>query len=191
RQPAAPPSRPSVLAADAARLLATPALRRAAVRHVGRPDVVYERLAAFSTLGPAFRRRGIPWILETNAVLHREAPAERGSLALVGLARRLEIAAYRDADLVVCVSPALRDQVVELASIPAERCLVVPNAVDPDRFDPAAVPDGRRRDRFTVGYAGKLTDAQGVDVLLDAVASAAREVADLQVVVAGGGPASA
>ena len=42
-----------------------------------RVDWVYERFALFQALGSRFARAGIPWILETNAMLTDEASRER------------------------------------------------------------------------------------------------------------------
>lgn len=68
------------------------------------------------------------------------------------------------------------------------RVETVPLGVDPAVFSPAPVPDAggpaRRTGRLVVGYAGRLAQHKGVDVLLTAVAVDAR----LDLVVAGDGP---
>ncbi len=65
------------LAADLLRLVMGIGNGWRARRELGEVDWVYERIGAFQALGWWFRRRGIPWILETNAILHVEAAQDR------------------------------------------------------------------------------------------------------------------
>jgi glycosyltransferase involved in cell wall biosynthesis len=65
--------------------------------------------------------------------------------------------------------------------------VIIPQVgVEPDVLKPAAPPDGTPLfDRFVVGYAGRLIDDKGVDVLLEALAQLN---APWQAVVLGSGP---
>src|SRR5262249_7318089 len=68
------------------------------------------------------------------------------------LASRIELVNVKNADLVVVVSRAMRDELVA-SGVRADRVLVNPNAVDPDRYSPAI--DGsevRRR----LGFDGRI-----------------------------------
>lgn len=91
---------------------------------VGPVDWVYERFGVFQALGYPFKRRGIPWILETNAFF-LEAAQDRRTLALVPLARKWELKVYELADAIVVVFSVLRDQIVEHGISPG-KIIVVP-----------------------------------------------------------------
>jgi glycosyltransferase involved in cell wall biosynthesis len=173
------------LAADVARLVMRS--RNAADAWVelnDRVDWVYERFALFQSLGRPFARRGIPWVLETNALLTEEASRERSGVVLTGIARRMEREAYRACTALIAISQALADQLVAEMGVPREKIAVVPNGVDVHRFDPARVHPHRFAGAFTVVFVGSLTSWQGLDVLLRATA----RVDGIDVVVAGDGP---
>ncbi len=177
----------AALAADLTRL----ALRRVNARRAHRAigddvDWVYERFASFQALGRPFQRRGIPWILETQGPFYEEAARDRKSMVLTGVARRLELDAYRRCDVLICVSDALRQWLVTDAGLPPGKVLVVPNGVDARAFDPAAHLARRSFDGFTIVYVGSLTGWQGVDLLLHAMHDLRDEV-PAHLVVAGDG----
>ncbi|HTA75068.1 MAG TPA: glycosyltransferase [Gemmatimonadaceae bacterium] len=147
-------------------------------------DWVYERFALFQSLGSRFVRHGVPWILETNALLTEEASRERSGVVLTGLARRLERQAYEECTALIAISQALADRLVADMGVPREKIAVIPNGVDVHRFDPARVNTPRAARAFTVLFVGSLASWQGLDVLLRASA----QVPDVQVTIAGDGP---
>ncbi len=148
--------------------------RRAQHELDGKIDWVYERFAAFQSLGAPFQKRGIPWILETQGPMFYEAKNERRVTALAGLAQHLELAAYRSCDVLVCVSDALKEILVGYG-VDEQRMIVVPNGVDTGFFDPAKHPPVRHAERFTVGFVGGLDDWQALDALMDSVAEVRRQ----------------
>jgi glycosyltransferase involved in cell wall biosynthesis len=150
----------------------------------GRVDWVYERFALFQALGAPFARRGIPWILETNALLTEEASHERNSVVLTALAARLEREAYHACTMLVAISEALAERIVAEMGVPRDKILVVPNGVDVHRFDPARVSARPSAPAFTVLFVGSLAPWQGLDVLLHAAAG----VPEVHVTIAGDGP---
>ena len=151
-----------------------PAARMAA--REWRPDIVYERYALSSVAGSLLARRiGKPHVVEVNAPLADEEERHRG-LGLAHLTRRLERWVLRRADLVIVVSPALREHALRQGVRP-ERIRVVPNGVDTRLFHPSR--DGARiRGRlgldgdFVVGFSGTLRPWHGVGHLVRALASA-------------------
>ena len=160
----------------------------AGLRWAPRPDLAYERLALLQGAGRALQRRGVPWVLETNGVLSSEAAADRDTHALVRLGRRREVAAYRDADLVVVVSDALRDEVVALSGIDVDSVVVVPNGVDVAAFPVDPVVPAFSGRPLTLGFVGVLYPWQGLDLLVEAMALLRDEGVDLRLRVAGDGP---
>jgi glycosyltransferase involved in cell wall biosynthesis len=161
---------------------------RRAWRELGRDvDWVYERFASFQALGRTFQRHGTPWILETQGPFYEEAKHDRRSVALARLARRHELTAYRECDVLVCVSYALRSLLLREAGLAPHKVIVVPNGVDPHLFvprDPARRTDPRT---LAIAYTGSLTAWQSLDVLLRAMGVLASEGVPLSLRVIGDG----
>lgn len=151
-------------------------------------DVAYERLAAFQALGRRFKKHGIPWIVETNGLYYYEAKHERQSIYLDGIARRLEGAVYRDCDLIISVSTALRDSIIDEFHVDPTKIIVVPNGVDTNHFDPGRYVPIRVFDSFTVGFVGSLISWQGIDLLLHAIHDLRCEGKSICAVIVGDGP---
>lgn len=163
--------------------------RRARRELGGRVDWVYERFAALQSLGWAFRREGVPWILETNGLFFDEAKTERKSLVLTGIARKLEKAAYERCDVLVCVSEALKEVILEKTGVDPRKILVVPNGVDTAFFDPDLHAPKREFGGFTVGFVGTLLEWQGLDRLISAVGELRRGGLLVHATIVGDGPA--
>jgi glycosyltransferase involved in cell wall biosynthesis len=137
------------------------------------PDVVYERYALLRDEACAESRSArLPHVLEVNAPLAEEFRRFRRSP--LGTAELLaERAIWADADLVVTPTRVMAER-VRLAG--QHKVMVVPNAVDPDRFRPLADRDALRRelgleDRFVVCWAGRLKPWHDLETLVAAVAA--------------------
>lgn len=174
--------------ADLARLaMARHGAARAWAELGGAVDWVYERFATMQVLGQRFRRAGTPWILETQGLFFYETKVERASVGWPALARRIETAAYRDCDVLVAISEPLKALLVERCHVDPGKILVVPNAVELDRFDPAQ----NGRERFfaepTLGFVGGLIAWQALDLLLEALAALRGEGIVIGLAVIGGG----
>ena len=154
----------------------------------GRGGWVYERSAVLQAMGWIFKRDGGPWILETNAPLFYEAKADRNSIVLSGIARWLELRAYRECDVLVCVSEALKEILVREAGLQPEKVVVVPNGVDTNFFDPNRYTPMRMFEGFTIGFVGHLSAWQGLDLLLEVLKDLRAEGIDVSLVVVGDGP---
>lgn len=182
------------LLGDAARLVLGQASARRAWRELGgHVDLVYERFATLQVLGRRFRRAGVPWILETQGLFWQETAVERPSVGLPALARAVELGAYRACDLLVAVSEPLRDLLVQECRVDPAKILVVPNAVDPARFDPDRVGPAPRPfgDVLTLVFAGGLIGWQALDELLHSLAELRAEGLDTGLLVVGDGPMAA
>jgi glycosyltransferase involved in cell wall biosynthesis len=154
----------------------------------GRCNWIYERFGAYQMLGCHFKRRGTPWIVETNAPLFYEAKAERSSIAFTNWARRRELKVYQQADVLVTVTEALKEIVCDVAGVPPRKVVVVPNGVDTCRFDPANVEVHRPFHGPTIGFVGSQIGWQALDLLIAAVAELRSEGINWNLVVAGDGP---
>jgi len=154
-------------------------------------DWVYERFAVLQALGWTFQRSGIPWILETSGPFFHEAKVDRKAIVLDKLARSMEKWAYQQCDVLICVSEALREFLVEQLDISARKILVVPNGVDLAFFDPERHPPKRLFQGCTIGYVGGLISWQGIDLLLEVVSELRSQGFDLSVTIVGDGLARA
>lgn len=153
----------------------------------GRVEWVYEYAATLQCLGWIFKRHGIPWILQTEALLFYEAKTERKALVLSELARWLEVRAYQECDVLACVSETLKEIIVRELGIPPEKIVLVPNGVDTDFINPERHEPKRIFTGFTVGFVGRLYAWSGLDLLLEALCELRAEGLDVSLVVVGDG----
>ncbi|PYX50837.1 MAG: glycosyltransferase WbuB [Acidobacteria bacterium] len=150
---------------------------------IPRPDVIIasspQLLVGLSGWWIAFSRQ-IPFVFEVrdlwpesltavgigteNSMLHR---------GLAGVAKFL----YQRSDLVIVVTPAFKDHLVQRWRVPAEKIAVVENGVETHLFAPA--PDAANaalreqlstQGKFLVCYIGTMGMAHGLETLLDAAA---------------------
>ena len=180
-------SRASVLLADLARF----ALRwrsRARLRRrlPVQPLFAYERYALFQDLGRTPQRRGVPWVLEVNALLADESTGPRRTTTSRRLARHFERRTFARADLLIAVTAELKAALVGRYQIDQDKVLVLANGVDASRFDGVRPTDGTPTDEPTIVFVGTLYPWQGLDQLIRALALPGR--ARPRLVIAGDGP---
>jgi glycosyltransferase involved in cell wall biosynthesis len=150
-------------------------------------DWVYEYAATLQSLGWIFKLQGIPWILQTEAPLFYEAKVERNALVLSSLAKWMEIKAYQDCDVLVCVSETLKEIIVKELGISPDKMVVVPNGVDTDFFNIKHYQPKRLFPGFTIGFTGSLYSWTGIDLLLDVLGELRAEGLDLSLTIVGDG----
>jgi glycosyltransferase involved in cell wall biosynthesis len=179
---------PAARERDARRL---DALLGAALARCGPHDLVYQRYALWSDHAMRYAcDAGIPGVLEVNAPLVDEQARHR-ELVDHEAAEALTRSAFAGAHALVAVSEPVGRWTRARIEAPS-RVHVVPNGVDPTRFQVDLVP-GRRRagDPFTVGFVGTLKPWHGLDTLVEAFeALAARSPAGeaVHLLVVGDGP---
>jgi glycosyltransferase involved in cell wall biosynthesis len=153
-----------------------------------RPDVVYERLSLFGSAGTRVAAAaGAVHVLEVNALLADEEARWRG-LVDGDLARAVEHAALRSADLRVAVSEEVAEAVRAVATGPTR---VVPNGFDARLFRgdrdrvAARAALGLGHDGPLLCFTGSLRPWHGLDVAVEALRLLPGAV---HLVVAGDGP---
>jgi glycosyltransferase involved in cell wall biosynthesis len=145
---------------------------------VTKPGFVYQRLSIGSYAGAAFARRyGVPFVLEYNGSEVWVARNWGQPLRYESLARAAEDASLRHAHLVVTISQALYDELIERGVEP-ERAMWHPNGVDPDLFADGGSIDVRARhgidpSQTVVTFIGTFGQWHGTDVLARAIRRAA------------------
>ena len=86
----------------------------------------------------------------------------------------IERTAYQNADGVIAVSRAMKDDVEQLYDVPAERVEVIHNGIDPSEFRPRADPETLRRlgvdpELPIVLFVGRITRQKGILHLVRAI----------------------
>jgi L-malate glycosyltransferase len=144
----------------------------------GPPDLIHAQVAwAGGYYGALLAREiGCPLVLTeqiSRPYLLLEKPRDRHWFRF----------AMREADIVMCLSPAQQEQ---LRRVGVDReIVVVPDLIDTDLFSPGTPPPGRPIRLITVG---SLIERKGVAHLLDAVATLRAGGTDLVLSVVGDGP---
>lgn len=173
-------------------LLLDPLLRRTLTGVLRRHpiDVVhahhYEGLLVALSI-PSARRP--PVIYDAHTLLETELPyygLPLGNHLIRAIGRRLDRNLPGRAAHVISVSQALRDRLIALGAVSADRVSVVGNGVEPSLFSgaPPARPERQRK----VVFAGNLAGYQGIELLLEAFRDVARQRGDVRLELATGSP---
>lgn len=151
---------------------------------------VYERYAIFGFAGMWLaRRRAVPLVLEVNYTCLTPLVRPRSRL-LLPLAKWLDRRLFRGATHLLAVSSFLKRQLIDEFGVEESRITVVPNAADPAVFDPekvlpqapAATPG------VVIGFVGGFYPWHGLDLLLDAFTSVAKDYPQATLLLIGDGP---
>lgn len=160
-----------------------------------RPDFIYDRYITFNAgVVVAGRRFGVPVCLEVNAPLALERSGEKDEkLVFRRIASRMEAWICANATRTIVVSTPLKDY-LESIGVPQGKCIVMPNGVDPLKFQPRekrqtlAEQLNLPATSFVVGFTGVLRPWHGLDLLLQAVETLGRERSDVSLLIVGDGP---
>ena len=134
----------------------------------------------------AAKRLGIPSIYEIGGFWHLTQATKRPGYESSDhylLSERLEFEAARKSDHVFTITSALRDILIQ-NGIESEKVTVLPNAVDPKRFD-ISPRDSELEDemeyggKVVIGYIGSFVEYEGLELLLEAAAQLKNELGDI------------
>ena len=174
-----------------ARLLDALARDLAMVGAVESPDVVHCH-TWYSHLAGCLARplTGAPLVLTTHSLEpHRPWKVEQLGTAYHATTW-IERTAYENADGVVAVSAAMRDDVQELYGVSPDRVRVIHNGIDPDEYRPRPAPSTLRRLGIDIEipivlFVGRITRQKGILHLVRAIKYMK---AGMQVVLCAGAP---
>nr|WP_194423897.1 glycosyltransferase [Microbacterium aquimaris] len=146
--------------------------------------IVYERMGVFQSLAsfhPA-KKRAVR-VVESQSLLANETARDRQAIVLERLAAWLERRSFEKADLIVAVSPGVRDDILKFARVQREKVLVLPNATSQELARRPIPPLGKT----TIGFVGAVVPWHRLDRLLEAVQACGDPGVDVEIV--GDGPA--
>ena len=146
-----------------------------------RPDILHAALVHANFAGRIVGR--FSGISPVVASVHT---AERG----VAWHHWIERWFHRLSAMTICISPSVRDHVIDRSRVPSERLKVIPSGIRTDVFSQARpLPNeklGLDPSKTTLIFVGRLDPVKGVDVLLDALKVLGRT--DWQLLIVGNGP---
>ena len=162
---------------------------RSAIR-ARRPHFIYDRYALFS-IAPLLitRRYNIKLALEVNdgTVIQRSRP-----LFLKRLARRIERKVFCKAPVLITISEHFKQLLVKTYGIPPRRIAVVPNAIDPARFQLNGFHDYRREigldGKAVIGVVGAFVPWHGIDFLIESLQHLLKQHTGVKILLVGDGP---
>jgi len=160
-----------------------------------RPDVVLVRggTGIFWLMYLAARAFGVRVVLEANGVWWDEMLSRGFPPWLARLVRWSSILQCRTAHRIISVTPAIGEELVRAARVPAERVFPIDNGADPSEFDPSRRDAGRRRlgigpETFIVGFVGAFTPWHGTLELVESARCLSEDVrGHTRYVLIGGG----
>jgi glycosyltransferase involved in cell wall biosynthesis len=133
-------------------------------------------------------------ICKTPIIVHEHGPVYAKG-AIYNVYRSLLKMLRRRPAAVIANSKATARRLQERIGIAPEKITVIYNAIDLERFDPAAQDRDRARAQlgiakgdFVAGFLGRLQDFKGVDILIRAVGLLLRESRAYRLVIVGDGP---
>jgi glycosyltransferase involved in cell wall biosynthesis len=159
-----------------------------------KPDFVYERGAYLQLSGVrTVRAKGITHFMELNAPFIDEVREfEQARTLLIRKARYSEKMQVQSPDLVYVVSSALKDYYSSFTS-QSEKIRVVPNSVNPGylKVDLATrnnlMNEFRLHNKKIIGFVGSIFPYHGVDILIRAFSSIAKEFPEAVLLIVGDG----
>lgn len=106
----------------------------------------------------------------------------------------IELHAAKAADLIVTVSYAMKDELINLG-FPKEKIQVAYNGVDPQKYDPGTASDGNIRklrafydvkdDEYMILFIGRLVTVKGVDKLIMAMPKILQKLPKAKLIIVG------
>jgi glycosyltransferase involved in cell wall biosynthesis len=135
-------------------------------------DLIYERYSFLNVSGFLLSRvMNIPLLLEVNFTTKTQVYPERTGM-FKSLTRQLERAIFKKASLIIVISEVLKTEIAN-NGIEADKILVLPNAVDIEKFQPREPIAGlktnynmEKNDKI-IGFVGSFYPWHGIDFLID------------------------
>jgi PEP-CTERM/exosortase A-associated glycosyltransferase len=163
-----------------------------------KPDVLHAHSPSLNAIAAlrVGKELGIPVVYEVRA-FWEDAAVDHGTSSEFGLryrlTRSLETYALKRANAVTTICEGLRNDMLK-RGIPAKKITVIPNAVDIEKFSIGGVPDQKLKNELglqnkrVMGFIGSFYAYEGLDILLRALPIMLPKIADIAILLVGGGP---
>ena len=158
------------------------------------PDLIYERSEYLQDKGVAvIKKHKIKYFLEINAPFAEEMRGFEGYSIWHRLAHKKEQNKNDNADQIFVVSTALKTFIENKYQVPASKVFVQPNCIN---FDNVIVDENRISEikikyqlegKKVVGFVGSIFPHHGVDILIDAFSSVAKDFPNALLLIVGDG----
>lgn len=153
-------------------------------------NLIYERYSLFSISSVILSKLyHIPLVIEVNdaTLIQRSRP-----LLLKKIAASIEKKVFRSADVIITISRHFKKLILSHGGINPETVMVLPNAIDPKRFDPAKTGSDIKqmlgiRNRYIIGVVGAFVPWHGLDFLVQSLHATMKEY-DSHLLLVGDGP---
>lgn len=134
----------------------------------------------------AAKRLGVPSIYEIRGFWHLTQATKRlgyENSDHYKLSERLEIETAKKSDYVFTITNALKQILVD-NGVEESKISVLPNAVDPERFEPVKRDIELEKElgfegKIVIGYIGSFVEYEGLDLLLEAASELKKELGDI------------
>lgn len=156
-----------------------------------KPDILYERHNLFLPAGAKLKSKtGIPYLVEVNAPLSEER-AKYSGLQLRSLAKNMETATWRAADMTFPVSDVLADKLRD-AGVDEANITVMHNGINHQDYEAIDKKKVRKKygleGRVVLGFTGFLREWHRLDHVISMIANFPEETSP-HLLVVGEGPA--
>lgn len=154
-------------------------------------DFLYERYALNNfAMAHLAQRSGLPLVLEVNdaTIIERSRPCLQKRLS-----RFVEKKVFDRSRLLITISNYFKQLIIEQHGIPEAKILVLPNAVDPNRFKINPLSKLQKEDlgikaKYIIGFVGAFVQWHGLSFFIQAISDLLEKM-DIHVLLVGDGPA--
>ena len=156
-------------------------------------DVVYQRYGLNNYTGAFLSKKfNLPFILEYNGSEIWIAKHWKNCLTHVNIAEEIELANFNAADLIIVNAQALKDELAERGII-QKKILVIPNGVDPERFNPELDYNSVRnklgisKEKLLVTFIGTFGRWHGAEIFAQSIKLVIQQYPDVHFMFIGEG----
>lgn len=162
------------------------------------PDILHAHSPALNGVAAVriARRRGLPVVYEVRA-FWEDAAVDHGTSRAGGIRYRLtqglETRVLKQAQAVTTICEGLRSEIIA-RGISSDKVTVIPNAVDPGKFQMGAEPDQALaaqlgfKDKQVLGFIGSFYAYEGLSLLLESFPIILASAPNTRLLLVGGGP---
>jgi len=162
-----------------------------------KPDILHAHSPALNGVAMIAigKKLSIPTVYEVRG-FWEDAAVSHGTSGVNSLryklARGMEFWVLKRADAITCICEGIRKDLID-RGIPKERITIIPNAVDPERFQVTSQRDFELESNFNlknkpvIGFVGSFYAYEGLKLLLDAMPIILEHNPEVRLLLVGGG----